>query len=359
MRFFLEKVTTASKRGGYQATVAALCLLMAFGTFFAIQQRANAVRFQNRSLYINSSVAGETTFYTVTFTYPTVNPVGSLRMLFCTEAIPYLPCDPPTGLDLSGATLSTQTGETGFTLSQQTTNSFVISRPPVATSIQESKYTFTNVINPTATGTFYVRLNSYASTNATGSFIDYGSIASSITNQMGITTQVPPVLIFCTGKTIPTDCTDAVPTVVEEYEDPNPEDTIATTTEMAAYTNARGGYVIAVTGRSLTSGIYEIPAITAEPEDSLPGKGQFGLNLADNSTPDIGNVPAGFATNITLNPEYVQPNKFLFRDGDILATSDWVTKYHKYTASYIINIPPDQHPGVYNTTVTFICTGNF
>jgi hypothetical protein len=359
MRFFSKKVTNASKRGSYRLTVAALCLLMAFGVFLLKQQQANAVRFQNRSLYINSSVASATTFYTATFTYPTIHSVGSVSLLFCTEAIAYLPCDAPQGLNLSGATLSTQSGETGFTLTQATANKLVISRPAVVNSIQQSKYTFTNVVNPSVNGTFYVRLNSYASSDASGAFIDYGSIASSIATQLTLETQVPPWLIFCTAKVIPTDCSDAPAPTVDQYVDPQPDETSASTNEMMAYTNARGGYVITMLGRSLTSGIYEIPAIQAVPEDSIPGKGQFGINLTDNDNPNIGADPTGSATNVTLNPDYTQSDKFLFNDGDILATSDWVTRYEKFTVSYIVNIPPDQHPGVYNTTVTFICTGNF
>jgi len=359
MRFFLKKVTTALKQSSYRTTVAALCLLMTFGVFFAIDQRAEATRFRSRSLYINSSVISDTTFYTVTFTYPTVNTVGSVRMLFCTEAIAYLPCDPPPGLNVGNALMTTQSGETGFTLTQQSANSLTISRPPVTTSIRESKYTFTNITNPSTLGTFYIRLNSYSTTNASGSFIDYGSVASSIATQLGVDTQVPPILIFCTAKQIPTDCEDAEPPGTEEFEQPSAEEAMSTTTEMMAYTNARGGYVISVVGRSLTSGIYEIPPIETSPEDSLPGKGQFGINLTDNSEPDIGANPVGPANNVTVNSNYTQPDKFLFRDGDVLATSNWVTQDKKFTVSYIINIPPDQHPGVYNTTVTFICTGNF
>lgn len=358
---FLQKVTSASKPRGYRLmVVAALGLLIAGNILWFAQQRAEAVRFINRSLYINSSVAGETTFYTVTFTYPTNSSVGSVRMLFCTEAIPYLPCDPPEGLDLSGAVLSTQTGATGFTLSNQTANSLVISRPPIPTGITESKYTFTNVVNPTSIGTFYVRLNSYASTDASGAFIDFGSVASSINNQVGIDTQVPPILIFCVGRQIPTyDCADAEGPNFEDFGLPNLDETSYTSSQMLAFTNARGGYAISVIGRGLTSGIYEIPVIDDEPQESLPGKGQFGINLATNNNPSIGGDPVGPATNIALNPDYTIPDKFLIRQGDTLAVSDWVTRYKKYTVSYIINTPPDQHPGVYNTTVTFICTGNF
>lgn len=360
MRFFVKKVTTASKQSSYRITVAALSLLLSFGTFFAMQQPAEAVRFQNRSLYINSSVPSAETFYTVTFTYPTVNNVGSVRMLFCNDPIPYLACDPPVGLDVSAAVLSFQSGQTGFTLSQQTQNTLIISRPPNPTSIQESKYTFTGIVNPDVPQTFYVRLSSHASTNGTGSQIDFGSIASSTAQQLSLETQVPPILIFCTGKEIPAyECSEAEGPNYEDFGEPEPSDTMATQSQMLAYTNARGGYSITYTGRSLTSGIYEIPAIVGDSEESVPGKAQFGINLAVNTDPDIGEAPVGPASNTFVNPDYTEPNKFQFNIGETLVTSNFVTLNRKYTVSYIINFPPDQPVGVYNTTVTFICTGNF
>jgi hypothetical protein len=360
MRFFLKKVTNASKRSSYRLVVAALSVLLATGSFLASQQHAAALRFQNRSLKIFTAAAGETTTYNVTFTYPTVNNIGSVSMLFCTEAIAYLPCTAPSGLNVSGAVLSDQAGETGFTISSQSQNSLIISRPPNSTPIAESSYTFTNVVNPDTPQVFYIRLNSYTSTNATGPFVDFGSVASVITTDIGLTTQVPPYLVFCTGKQIPADCFDPIiGPPFEEFEDATAEEAMATSSEMLAYTNARNGYVVVLTGRSLTSGMYEIPAIEDAPEESLPGKAQFGINLAENTEPEIGADPIGPALNITVNPDYSTQNKFLFDTGDILVTSNGVTKRKKYTVSYLINIPPDQHPGVYSATVTFICTANF
>jgi hypothetical protein len=355
----LQKVTHASQRSLYRFIVATLSVLLATGSFWIAQQHAAAIRFTNRSLFINSAVAGDTTTYTITYTYPAVRTVGSVRMLFCTEAIPYLSCDTPSGLSVSGAVLSTQSGETGFTVSSQTDNNIILTRPPVSASVIESKYTFTNVVNPNSPQTFYVRLASFASTDASGPVLDFGSVASAITNEIGLVTQVPPYLVFCTGKEIPQDCIDPKGPNFEEFKDPTAQEAMATKSEMLAYTNARGGYVVIVTGRTLTSGIYEIPSIQGTSEESIPGKGQFGINLTENTEPAVGADPVGPATNTSLNPTYTEQNKFLFGDGDVLVTSNGVTMRKKFTVSYVINIPPDQHPGVYSTTVTYICTGNF
>lgn len=342
-------------------TVAALCLLMAFGAFLVVQQRADAVRFQYRSLYINSSLPNADTFYTISLQYPTVDPVGSLNIQFCTEAIAYLPCDAPPGLDVSNAVLTTQSGATGFALTSQTQNTLIISRPPSGTTLSYSKYTFDNVTNPSASNeTFYARLTSHASMDGSGPLIDYGSIASTTTLAVGIITQVPPYLIFCTGKVIlSADCSDPQGPLLEVFPDPSAEEAMTTSSEMMAYTNARNGLTIVVTGRTLTSGIYEIPPIEGAPEISIPGKPQFGINLTENNDPVIGDFPTGPGANAVLNSDYTEQNKFVFHPGDILVTSNGVTKPRKFTVSYIVNIPPDQHPGVYSTTVTYICTGSF
>lgn len=356
----LPKVTRAVKHSGYRLMVAAIGLLLASGTFMYVTQRAEALRFTDRSLYINSSIPGKTTFYTITFTYPTNSSVGSVRMLFCKEAIPALPCDPPAGLNVSNAVLSTQTGATGFTLTSQTTNSLVISRPAIPTGITESKYTFTNVVNPTEEGTFYVRLNSYTSTDASGPFIDFGSVASSVQGEIGLHTHIPPILIFCAGKEIPTlSCADIIGPNEEHFGDFDPTSPLTTKNDLMAYTNVRTGYTITYAGRTLTSGIYELPAIVGDPQVSIPGKAQFGINLAVNTDPAIGDVPAGPGTNATVNSDYTTPDLFQFNPGEILVTSDDVTLNRRFTVSYIINTPPDQHPGVYSTTVTYICTTNF
>jgi hypothetical protein len=359
---FFSKTSRAAKRSSYRFIVATLSLLLATGTFLYNQQQAAAIRFEYRSLYINSSYPGARTFYTVQLQYPRVDPVGSIKILFCTEAIAYLPCDPPTGLDVSGAILNAQSGLTGFSIKSQTQNTIIIGRAVAApTGLNLSTYNFDNVVNPTGVpDTFYARLTSHASTDGTGPLMDFGSIASSTTQSVGIITQVPPYLVFCTGKVINSaDCSDVEGPNFEEFPDPSAEEEMTTTSEMMAYTNARNGLSIVMTGRTLTSGIYEIPPILDTPEESLPGKGQFGVNLTENSDPDIGDFPVGPGANAVLNSLYTEENKFVFNDGDTLVVSNGVTKPRKFTVSYIINIPPDQRPGVYSTTVTYICTGSF
>jgi hypothetical protein len=346
-----------------------LVAVIVLGLFASLAQPAKAERFTNRSLYINSARASDTTFYILSLQYTTPAAIGSLKMMFCDTPFPTLPCNAPPGLDVSGGTLASQVGESGFTITQQTTNSMVLSRFPQFTGPGTSVYRFDNMVNPNGTPknppelsgektNFYVRLTDYNSMDATGAYIDFGSVASMITSELEFYTQVPPILIFCAAGTINDDeCNDLSGDFVD-FGELNSNQTFYTKSEFQARTNATNGFAVYLSGKTFTSGIRSIPELTT-PTASFTGVGQFGLNLADNTTPDIGADPVGPGTNVVMNPQYATPNQFLFNNGDVLVTSDDVTHVRKFTVSYILNIPADQPPGVYSTTVTYICVGSF
>ena len=119
----------------------------------------NAMRLQDRSLYIANNNPGEISAYTVSFRYMSPTPVGSIDMKFCIDPIPYHPCVPPAGLNVSNAALSDQQGETGFSIQQQTSNRIVLSRPSPGINAVGSSYKFVNIRNPTVTNQpFSIRL---------------------------------------------------------------------------------------------------------------------------------------------------------------------------------------------------------
>src|SRR5690606_26361740 len=121
------------------------------------------------------------------------DPVGSVELLFCIDPIPYHPCDIPPGLDVSAVSLGAQTGETGFSISEQSTNRLVLSRPALGPIDPTSSYVFENAINPTdSSEAFAIRIKTFSSTNATGPQVDFGSVRGQITGGIVIETQVPP-----------------------------------------------------------------------------------------------------------------------------------------------------------------------
>jgi hypothetical protein len=321
---------------------------------------AAVIRFGDRSLTIDSARAGDTTNYRVSFSFTTQVPVGSIDMKFCIDPIPYMPCDIPAGLDVSHATFASQTGETGFGVSTQTTNHIVLSRiSPTTVGSEQSTYVFSGVVNPTYMAhSFSIRLSDYTSTDATGTPIDVGSVVNMITPEIFLETQVPPILTFCLAQKVSVDCSIAEGGNFSDLGNLSPTETLYASSQMGIGTNASSGFAVAAYGPPLSAGTHEIDPLPT-PSPSKPGTNQFGLNLVANTSPEIGADPDGpFLNAVTMN-QYGEPNKFMYKNGDRLAYAPNVSLVRRFTTSYIVNISPNLPAGIYATTLTYICTGLF
>lgn len=340
--------------------VMAQTMLLLVCSFVIFTSQAFAViRFTNRSLLLYNNEPGATTTYKVSLTYTTQTTVGSIDMLFCNDPIPTDPCDAPMGLNAAGAVLADQTGETGYHIATQTANHLVLSRTPGAVGNTPSSYTFTNMVNPTdPSQSFSIRLSDYASTDATGAIIDLGSIVSQVAGGISLETQVPPILVFCVAQQVSQNCNDTSGGNYSDLGTLSATHTLTATSQMAAGTNASGGFVITVNGPPMEAGTSVIDP-PATPKFSAPGNSQFGINLTANSTPAIGHDPDGAFANAVVAPNYATPNEFMYHDGDTVASAPNVALVRRFTVSYIVNVPPDLRAGVYTTTLTYICTGRF
>lgn len=318
-------------------------------------------RFEHRSLFMHNTEPGVTTSYTVSLDYMTLEPVGSLDMLFCVSPIPYDPCVTPDGLDVSDAVLSDQAGETGFSISQISENHIVLSRSSVmiAGPGSKSSYTFDNIVNPTNQAkSFSIRLKSHSSTDATGPLIDFGSVKGQVGRGIVIETQVPPMLIFCAAEQVEENCTATNDTFFTDMGDLSQDGTLTAQSQMAVGTNATAGFAITVNGDPLTAGTNVIDGIES-PSDSIKGRNQFGINLVANDELGIGHDPEGTWTNAVPAADYSQPNKYKYVEGDVVAYSPNVSLMKKFTVSYIVNVSPNLRAGVYTTTINFIASGRF
>lgn len=343
----------------YVGPEAILSMVLAFLLFVA--PTSAAMRLQQRSLYMNSTTPSETTSYTVSFQYMSSLAVGSVDMLFCVDPIPHHACVTPPGLDVSKATLTNQSGETGFTISQRSTNRLVLSRPPsmIIGSVDPSSYRFDNIVNPKYTGeAFSVRLRSHASLNASGPQIDFGSVRGQIQNGIVIQTQVPPHLTFCLAQEVEYNCTGTNETYFSNMGELSSSSTLTARSQMAVGTNASGGFAITATGSSLSAGTSVIDNVD-KPSESKPGTNQFGINLVANNKPYVGDDPEGEWANAVASSDYSSPNKYKFVDGDVIAYSPNVSLMKKFTVSYILNARKDLPPGVYSTTINYIASGRF
>lgn len=318
-----------------------------------------AMRLQERSLYMNSSEAGATTFYRVAWRYMSPDPIGSVEMLFCEDPIPYHPCVAPAGLNVSGATLAQQSGETGFSITSRSANRIVLSRTAVTPTNPMSAYTLDNVINPSDSDrAFSIRLKTHTSNNASGPQVDFGSMRAQVTPGVEIATQVPPMLIFCLAEQVAENCVSTNQIHYDDMGELRPDTTLTSQSQMAVGTNATGGFAIVAHAAPLSAGTNVIASPTS-PTASQQGVNQFGINLVANNSPTVGNDPEGEWANAVASPNYSQPDRYMLQSGDVVAYSPNVSLMKKFTVSYVVNSSPNLRAGVYTTTINFIATGRF
>jgi hypothetical protein len=332
-------------------------LFIGVGPFFASQ--ALGAQITNRSLKPSNNAPGaHNVVYETAFTIPTTGTVGSIEILFCSNsALIEDVCVPPYGLDALNANLTTQSGPGGFVLSPTSgVNNLLLTRVPANLNAGAASFTFDQIVNPTDAGSYYVKVFTYASADATGSPIDFGAMAFPIIDGYDVSAEVPPYLTFCTGVGITNfDCSTAQGDQIGLGELNSVTSNVAQSQLLAA-TNAGSGYNIYVYGTTMTSGNNIIPAVANA--TSQVGTSQFGINLRSNSNPDIGQDPSGGGTGVPT-PNYNLVNRFRFGNSETIATAAGAQDYKKYTVSYLVNVNKDQAPGVYSTTLTYVCVANF
>ena len=367
-------------------------LILIFATLVATIDagRASAIgQITSRSLTLvaggggdGGSKIGGVVNHAFTFSIPSTTTVGSIQFQYCTTAS-VAACVMPSGMVTTSLTIGSQTGVmTGFTVNGTTltTNgSPYLTRTAAAPSAGVENIQLNGVTNPTVTAqTFYVRISTFATTNATGAATDQGSVAAATTNQIVLTGTMPESLVFCAGGTVGTtggvpDCTTATSGAVTFNQLFSPTDTATVTSQMAASTNANSGYIITVNGVTLTSGGNPIPAMTTTGSGDLGvrGTGQFGLNLKLNttltSTVAVGAEVSAASNGTSLRGQaltgYASVDHFRFVTGDSVANSAnggaGPTNSQIYTVSYIVNVAGNQPSGTYTSTLTYICTGYY
>lgn len=383
----MKKYTTTKQRIVYTRLLSALFLLVAvFAQTFSINQ-AYAAQITARSLTllagasVGGSKPGGVVNHAFAFTLPAGSSVGSIQFQYCTQAADTggATCVTPTGLVTTSATLFNQTGATGFSMVNTTNGAPYIARGSASSIATNTPVTYqlNTITNPTSVNgeTFFVRITSYLSLNATGSPIDSGTVAAATSRSIDLTGTMPESLVFCAGATVSTtvgvpDCSTITTGAVAFNNLFSPTDTATATSQMAASTNAGSGYVITVNGPTLTSGSNTVTAMGASIAGAH-GVSQFGLNLKANttltSTIAIGTEVAVASNGTNYRGQavtgYNTVDSFKFVTGDPVANSAnggaGGSDAQIFTASYIVNVPGSQPAGTYTTTLTYICTPTF
>ncbi len=320
-----------------------------------------AANFSLRSLDISTSIAGTTNVeYTLSFAGQSPGTVGSVRLQLCSnDPFPGFPCTPAPGVDLSQAQIVSQSGMTGFSVHPSTTwSELVLTRTPGATTSGLVSIRFDHVSNPALVGTIYGRLETFATTDATGPSHDAGGLAiAMLPEAVSIQTTVPPYLSFCIGVTIePYDCETATGNYID-FGELTSTRTATGQTKLLVSTNAEFGYTIRTLGTTLTSGINVIQAM-ATSDVSRVGTNQFGLNLRANGTPSSGQDPTGAGLG-QPTAGYNTPNMYRFVAGDVIASYNHPDNHRMYTVTYIANVAKGQPSGVYVTTLTYVALASF
>lgn len=334
----------------------ALLLLVAPVLFFG---QVRALELNNRRVVIGLPVASATTTYDVNFDIASASNVGSISFAYCANSpLDGDPCIAPSGFDTSAASLDSQSGETGFAIHANTNaNRLVLTRTPAAVTPGPVQYVFSNVINPDSEGSYYLRVHTYASDDGTGALTDRGGFAFTINREVSVAAYVPPILIFCVGVTIPgTDCSSANGNNID-FGVLSEDSTSSGTTQMMVGTNGVGGYSVTVDGTTMTSGNNVITAMSSTAPSAI-GTRQFGMNLRNNSVPDVGADVSGIGSGLPA-AQYSVVNQYRFNKGDTIAYSPISTELNKFTMSYIVNIDADQPAGYYSTTLTYIAFATF
>lgn len=356
MKLKVPKLSMGSPRLTAVLVVFLLICAMLSSVFFKVK----AAQLTNRSLDISTSTVSATNIsYNFQFTLATNGILGSIVLELCVnDPFPETACTAPTGLDMTAAVLASQTGEVGFAIdASSTANKLVLTRAPAAALAIPVSYVFNGITNPSVVSTYYGRLLTYATNDATGPPTDKAGIAWATTNDFSLNTEVPQFLEFCSGVTISVfDCSTATGSYID-FGNLSAASIAAGTSQFVSASNAGYGYNIAVYGITMTSGTNSIPALSAQ-TFAAPGNSQFGLNARANTLPSVGNDPVGPGI-AAVDPNYNTPDLYRFNDGDLVVASTGSSDYRKFTVTYVTNINSSQPVGRYSTTLTYICLANF
>lgn len=341
--------------------LAGLMLAFVVSPLFILGSKpAFADEVENRSVKIFNPLPSEHSDYEIDFDSVTPATVGSIVFQFCSNNPVYgTPCDAPVGFQVTnGSDLASQSGMTGFNMIYgQPQNEILLGRTQSFSSPTSNSYLFNFIQNPSQTGSYFLRISTYSSSDGSGTPIDTGGVAFPITNSLDLSTEVPEFLEFCAAiDIVGYNCAATSGNSIDFGEFSSGATSVGASQFMAA-TNASSGYNVILDGSTMTSGNNTIPATSDS--TSSPGTGQFGLNLRANTVPPVGSDPQGPGFNSVATAGYDQPDHYTFNPGDAIVTSPDVDNYHKFTASYIVNVSASQPPGDYASTMFFICIANF
>ncbi len=385
------------KRGTYLV----LAVATALGALMPIlNSKAYAyTQLTTRSIEMSSAAASNTgSSYLVSFTATTA--AKNVRIDFCSNSPLYTDtCTAPGGFSASGATFTggTQTGS-GWSVASAAAAQVTVSNATTAYSAGAVTYTIGGITNPSAVGTFYARIytyaaasNDYSTAASPGTVADFGGIALSTTNLISITAKVQETLTFCVSGAVlapSTTCAGAtLPTLTLGHGSPavldqTVDDVASAYTQVS--TNANSGISMRMkSGNSCANGglssnggtTCNIPGISGGTSSSVvltPGTAGFGLFVAASSNNTTGTGTITPATTYNGNGHttlpFTGPSDVWFgmnntgvtsTYGDVIATSSAPTSLTNNQLVFGATAALTTQAGIYTVNESLITTGTF
>ncbi len=337
----------------------AIFTLLAFSLQFALlPNSAQALQVTSRKLTLGSSAPSASTTYTFDFTTATTATFQSFQAQICDAASGT--CNAPAGLTTTSSTFDSTSLSGTWSVSNGTAGSLRGSATGAASTTNGSarQVVFGAVTNPSATNTtYYARITLFSDTGwATP--VDTGTVAASTATAIDLTATVDETLTFCSGTSgiTTSSCSGATGSTVA-FGTLSPSATNSGASQLGVGTNGLSGFVITVNGATLTSGGNTVSALAAQTA-STTGAEQFGLNLRDNATPNIGTDPDGSGT-AAPTANYNTVDSYRFVTGDSIASKGTSDQFRRFHAAYIVNINTATEAGAYTATLTYIATATF
>ncbi len=340
----------------------AIIAVIALAVVMALPTNVWAAQITSRKFTLsNSNGAASGVSYTFnSAALPTTTAVRSVQALACTTASGS--CTTPSGFTALNANLTSQPAGLGTATSWTDDSTAAALRITHASNVTSSSGAVTiiwdTVTNPTAdNATFYLRTTTYSDAAYTTA-LDSGVVAVSTAEQIVVSASVDETLTFCTGTSgiTTSSCSGATGSTVA-LGTLTSSTTGSGISQMGIATNAQSGYAITVSGTTLTSGSNTITALASQTA-STQATEQFGINLRDNATPNVGLDPDGSGSGAPT-ATYNTVDQYRFVSGDSVASKASSDAFRRYHVSYIANIDGATEPGSYSTTLTYIGTATF
>jgi hypothetical protein len=397
------KVTSTLINRPTALVAAAGLLLTAIAPVFSMSMvHADPGQVQTRSIQMSNSATSATGVkYTVSFKVATTGVIQGVDVDFCggnasdTPIIGDSNCTIPTGMSLSGVTatspvtgLSPTTGWTAAVVNSAHTAALTNASGASVSSGATVTFELNGITNPSAAGTFYARITTFATSGAAssytsatpGAYVDYGGVALSTASPISVTAKVMETLTFCvSGSAIATDCSGSLTTpalTIGKTVGSNIILDSAAVYTANAYTqtstNALGGVTVRLktTGSATCAGLSsdggstctKIPAVASgatTPQAITPGTAAFGMCVTPGSAGTTAAAPYNNVGCTSYGMDDSSATKTTSTYGSpIFSSASAVNKENdtlKYAATASLTTPA----GIYSTNQALIATGTF